>query len=322
MAEPTPTADELVDLRWKANLIDRMYASRDGVEIANKAILCRYVEATNVGDLDELDELVVEDFVEHEPIPGQPQGREGLKWAYRQFLDPFPDVKFIFDDIIAEGDLVVGRGVISATHTAPFFGIPATNKRVNWTGTRLFRMRDLRMTEGWVNIDMMGLMQQMGAIPTPPGPDPSTLPKPPHLTGAPSTREANKELMHRFIEEIWNQGNLDVADEIFHPQASSPSAPALPLGGEAVKMIAGMFRSAFPDYWMRIDHIVSEPDRVAAKFTQGGTHQGDLFGIAPTGKTVEWTETGILRVADGKVVESWFDVDMLGLMGQLGVGGS
>ena len=115
------------------------------------------MEATNVGDLDELDELVVEDFVEHEPIPGQPQGREGLKWAYRQFLDPFPDVKFIFDDVIGEGDLVIGRGVISATHAGPFFGIPATNKKVHWTGTRLFRMRDLKMTEGWVNIDMLTL---------------------------------------------------------------------------------------------------------------------------------------------------------------------
>ena len=58
-----------------------------------------------------------------------------------------------------------------------------------------------------------------------------------------------------------------------------------------------------------------------ARFRQGGTHDGDLMGIAPTGKKVEWTEIGILRIADGKVVESWYDVDMLGLMGQLGVGG-
>ena len=83
-----------------------------------------------------------------------------------------------------------------------------------------------------------------------------------------------------------------------------------------------MLRDAFPDYWMEITHIVAEDDRVAARFRQGGTHDGDLLGIAPTGKKVEWTEIGILRIADGKVVESWYDVDMLGLMGQLGVGGS
>jgi predicted ester cyclase len=312
---------ELVDLKWKANLIDRIYASRKGEEIANKAILCRYVEATNVGDLDELDNLVVEDFVEHEPIPGQPQGREGLKWAYKVFLDPFPDVKFIFDDVIGDGDLVVGRGVISATHTGPFFGVPATNKRVHWTGTRLFRMKDGRMTDGWVAIDMLGLMQQMGVVPAPPQPDPSTLPPAKHITGAPSTREANRKLVERFIEEVWNKGNFDVADEIFHPEATSPSAPTLPPGGEGVRVIAGMFRSAFPDYSMEITHIVAEEDRVAARFLQGGTHQGELFGIPATGKTARWSEIGILRVADGKVVESWYDVDLLGMMQQLGVGG-
>jgi len=131
----------------------------------------------------------------------------------------------------------------------------------------------------------------------------------------------NKALMRRFVDEVWNQGHLEVADELFHPEASSPSAPALPRGAEGVKVIAGMFRSAFPDYWMTIDLLLAEGDRVAARFTQGGTHQGDLFGIAPTGKSVTFTEMGVLRVADGRVVESWYVVDMAGLMQQLGVGG-
>ena len=128
--------------------------------------------------------------------------------------------------------------------------------------------------------------------------------------------------MRRFIDEVWNKGNLAVAEEIFHPEATSPSAPTLPPGAEGVNFIVKMMRNAFPDYWMEITHMVAEDDRVAARFRQGGTHNGDLMGIAPTGKKVEWTEIGILRIADGKVVESWYDVDMLGLMGQLGVGGS
>ena len=128
--------------------------------------------------------------------------------------------------------------------------------------------------------------------------------------------------MRRFIDEVWNKGNLEVAEEIFHPEATSPSAPTLPPGAAGVNFIVKMMRDAFPDYWMEITHLVAEDDRVAARFRQGGTHNGDLMGIAPTGKKVEWTEIGILRIADGKVVESWYDVDMLGLMGQLGVGGS
>ena len=289
-------------------------------EQRNKEIVTAFVKATNKLELDKLDDWVVEDYVEHQPIPGQPPGREGLKWAYRVFNEPFPDLEFDFADVIAEGDLIVGRGIGEAMNTGSFMGIPPTNKPVKWSGTRLFRMKDGRLVEGWINIDMLGMMQQLGVVPaSPPGPPaPATR----HITGAPSTREANHALMERFIDEVWNKGNLAVADELFHPEASSPSAPTLPLGAEGVKFIVNMMRTAFSDYWMEITHLVAEDDRVAARFRQGGTHDGDLMGIAPTGKKVEWTEIGILRIADGKVVESWYDVDMLGLMGQLGVGGS
>ncbi len=188
-------------------------------------------------------------------------------------------------------------------------------------GTRLFRLKDLQVMEGWINVDMMGMMQQMGVIPAPPAPDPSTFPPAKHVTGAPSTREANKALMRRFIEEVWNKGNLEVADELFHPDHTSPSAPGLPAGPEGTKMIATAFRNAFPDYHMTIEQMAAEDDRVAARFLQSGTHKGELWGIPPTGKFAKFSEIGILRIADGKIVESWYDVDMLGMMGQLGVGG-
>ena len=290
----------------------------------NKRIVTDYVDATNRLSLDELDQWVVEDYVENEPIPNQKPGLEGLKEAYRIFNTPFPDIHFIFEDVLGEGDLVFGRGVISGTHEKEFMGIPPTGKKVYWTGTRLFRLKDGKITEGWVNIDMLGLLQQLGVVPAPPGttwPPPKV--EPPQVEGGRvTTPEENKAIMRRMIDEVWNKRNLDVADELFHPEASSPSAPTLPRGPEGVKLIARMFHSAFPDYWMRIDHMVADGDRVAAKFTQGGTHQGELFGIPATGKQAEWTETGILRIADGKIVESWYDVDMLGMMQQLGVGGA
>ena len=86
-------------------------------------------------------------------------------------------------------------------------------------------------------------------------------------------------------------------------------------------MIVQMVRDAFPDYWVRIDLIAAEDDRVGARITQGGTHNGEFFGIPPTGKTVEWTEMAILRIGDGKILATWFDSDIAGLMQQLGVGG-
>ena len=126
-------------------------------------------------------------------------------------------------------------GSARATTRARSWASRRPASKVKWTGTRLFRLKDGKLVEGWINLDMLGLMQQLGVIPSPPpGPQPAPAK---HLTGAPSTREANKALMRRFIDEVWNKGNLAVAEEIFHPEATSPSAPTLPPGAEGVKFI-------------------------------------------------------------------------------------
>ena len=134
-----------------------------------------------------------------------------------------------------------------------------------------------------------------------------------------ATPEENKALFRRFIDEVWNNGNLAVADELFAPDAFTPSAPQLPPGPEGVKVIATLWRTAFPDFHMTIEDLIAENDKVVARFTETGTHQGEFMGIAPTGRRMSVTEIGILRLVDGKVVESWYEVDMLGLMQQLGV---
>ena len=82
-----------------------------------------------------------------------------------------------------------------------------------------------------------------------------------------------------------------------------------------------MFRNAFPDFHMTIDDLIAEGPYVVARFTETGTHQGELFGVPATGKKVSFGEIGILRFAGGQIVESWYEVDMAGLFQQLGVGG-
>jgi predicted ester cyclase len=112
------------------------------------------------------DELVDPNFIDHDPIPGQQPGVPGLKAAYKMFSDAFPDVWFTFEDLIAEGDMVVGRGVIEGTHKGHFLGLPPTNKTIKWTGTRMFRVKNGRVTEGWINFDLVSVFQQMGVIPS------------------------------------------------------------------------------------------------------------------------------------------------------------
>jgi len=133
----------------------------------NRMVVSRYVYATNIGDLDRFDEYVDPNFVDHNALPGQAPGIPGLKDSYRMFSAAFSDLWYTFEDLIAEDDKVVGRGVIEGKHTGPFMGIPPTNKVIHWTGTRIFRVADGKVTDGWIDLDMFGMMVQMGAIPLP-----------------------------------------------------------------------------------------------------------------------------------------------------------
>lgn len=130
----------------------------------NRAIVTNYVYQVNMQNYDSFDDFVVPDFLDHDPIPGQAPGREGLKAAYKIFSDAFPDVWFTFEDLIAEGDMVVGRGVIEGTQKGVFLGLPASNKHIKWTGTRMFRVRDGKVSEGWINFDLLTVFEQMGIM--------------------------------------------------------------------------------------------------------------------------------------------------------------
>ena len=132
----------------------------------NKALVARYFdEVLSKGNLDVLDELLVPDYVDHGAFPGQPPGIEGLKQAFFAISSSFPDIVFRIEDLIAEDDKVVARGVLEGTHTGDFMGIPATGRRIHVTGTRVFRVRDGKLVENWSDWDGLGLIQQLGAMP-------------------------------------------------------------------------------------------------------------------------------------------------------------
>ena len=132
--------------------------------------------------------------------------------------------------------------------------------------------------------------------------------------------EANKTLVRRGWEEIWNKGNLSIADEQYAPNyiLHMPDNPDMhgPVGHSQVVM---MYRTAFPDLHFTIEDQIAEGDKVVNRVTARGTHQGELMGIPPTGKQMTVSGITIDRVAGGKLVESWATWDFLGLMQQLGV---
>ena len=130
--------------------------------------------------------------------------------------------------------------------------------------------------------------------------------------------ESNKTLARRIPLEGFNQGNVAVFDEIVAVDvADHAPAPGMPPGREGYKRFVPALRAAFPDLRYTLDLEVAEGDKVAQHLTARGTQQGAFMGIPPTGKSVNWTETHILRFADGQAVEHWANVDQAGLMQQL-----
>src|SRR5688572_15063599 len=117
--------------------------------------------------------------------------------------------------------------------------------------------------------------------------------------------ESNRALVLRFYDEVWNKGNLDVADEVFAADYERHDLrPGLvPTGPEGQKRIAGGFRAGFPNGRMTVEFTVAEADFVVARWTIDGTHLGEWAGISATGKQVRFAGVNIFRFADGKVVE-------------------
>jgi steroid delta-isomerase-like uncharacterized protein len=132
--------------------------------------------------------------------------------------------------------------------------------------------------------------------------------------------EANKAVVRRFFEEVWNDGNLDAIDELISADHvdHDPGREGTPGGRAGMRAFVQMYRSAYPDTHLEIGEIVAEGDLVATTWTATGTHRGELMGIPPTGRSVTATGMGLDRVRDGQLVESWANYDTLGMLVQLG----
>ncbi|HET6282782.1 MAG TPA: ester cyclase [Polyangia bacterium] len=134
--------------------------------------------------------------------------------------------------------------------------------------------------------------------------------------------EQNKATARRWFLEIIAKGQRAVADEIFAANhiINDPHAPpgGWPNGPEGLKMVAGTFGGGFPDMKVTIEDQIAEGDRVATRWSARGTNSGPLPGMPATGKPVSVTGCNVARFTDGKIVESWFNFDMLTLFQQIG----
>lgn len=131
--------------------------------------------------------------------------------------------------------------------------------------------------------------------------------------------EQNEALARRWIDEMCGRHDLSVGDEIFSPDLVDHNpAPGQASGPEGQKQVLRELWAGFPDFHSVAEDVFSTQDRVAVRWSARGTHLGEYYGLAPTGRQMTYSGIDILRVENGKIVERWGSSDDLGLLQQLG----
>ena len=133
----------------------------------NKALVRRWVDLWNTGNLDAVGEFVTPDYVRHDPNGPEVRGPEAERQLVAMYLAAFPDLRFTVEHLLAEGDTVLARLTARGTHRGELLGIPPTGKQVTVAVMDLFRLAGGKIAEQWVAMDALGLLQQLGAVPGP-----------------------------------------------------------------------------------------------------------------------------------------------------------
>lgn len=132
--------------------------------------------------------------------------------------------------------------------------------------------------------------------------------------------EENRALVRRFIEEVFNRGDLEIVDEVVAPDYlhHDPTTREFGSGIEGFKQLVRFYRSAFPDLSITLEDQIASGDKVVDRWTGRGTHRGELMGVAPTGKQVTASGISIHRISGGRIAETWNNYDALGMLQQIG----
>jgi steroid delta-isomerase-like uncharacterized protein len=136
---------------------------------ANKALVRRFYSVFNRGDLDEMESFIREDVIDHNPLPGQSPGLEGLKKVITMFRTAFPDIEIEVEDLVAEGDKVAVRALATGTHEGALMGYPASGQRATVNAIDIWVVKHEKLAAVWHVEELLYLMIQIGVVPPPPG---------------------------------------------------------------------------------------------------------------------------------------------------------
>lgn len=271
----------------------------------NMALVKRYLdEAWDKGNVAIADELLAPGFRGY--AGGRTTGREEEKQLTRMFLASFGNFRTTIEQCFADGDRVYVYWTALGTHQGPFANIPPSGKQVRMSGMEIHRVENGRIAEIRAEFDMMGLMQELGAIPRPPQ---AQVPPP-----------DNEGLVRRFFTEVLNGQQLEKTAELLSPDFVDHALPPHSFSSDVEflkNFWPGVFRRAFPDWEITVEEVRADADKVVARYSATGTHQGEYMGIPGSGRRIHVTGMNLFRLAHGRIVEEWPSMDQMSMMQQL-----
>lgn len=128
-----------------------------------------------------------------------------------------------------------------------------------------------------------------------------------------------KAMIRQYYQDLWNRWDLSVADRIIAPQVVFRGSLGVAVEGlDGFKSYVRLVQAAFPDFHNRVDELIEEGSRVAARLTYSGTHRGELYGVAPTSRRVEYNGIALFRIEAGRIAEGFVVGDTLSVLRQIG----
>lgn len=277
----------------------------------NRAALLRSVVAFNdVRDRSAYFDLYTPDAVTPDLPGGLPPNLDGFRRYYSELWAAFPDMHLTVEDIVAEGDTVAGRFVVTGTHLGPFKGIASTGKEVRFEGMTMLHFREGKCVERWGIFGIQGLMAQLQATH-------SAGQRLPHKR---SPADVNKQTVYEYTLAVQRHRDFDAIERTISPDFYNYDVlPGIPRNREGSKQLFHMLWRVFPDMDVAIHDQVAEGDLVVTRKTITGTHSAEFLGVPATGRRIALEVIDILSIRDGRITGHWAQADLLGLMRQLGV---
>jgi predicted ester cyclase len=291
----------------------------------NKALVEAYWAEAVWGPQGKIAEIVAPDEIHHWGIAGTTHGFEEFLERWTLFNTTFPDLQFTVDLLAAQDDLVASLWTATGTHSGEWQGIAATNKHVTWQGINMFRIECWKIAESWGEANHLGLLAQVGSPDVPAFLADTAASEATPVTAesaatpcATDSPEANLALVERWTNDVWTGQDLAVLDQIASPNivhhgGAFPDAHGI----EAVKDGVRSQLAVYPDITLGIDATIADGDLVAVRWSGTGTNEGEFLGHAPSGKEIAISGINIYRVNCGKIVESWSEINGIGMLRQI-----